>query len=121
MKNQSETTITEPINLVLSTREEELIRRLELKWRIAVKNHDKTEGEKLAKQLLEMEEFARWRIAQITKSGKEEITGADLKQYTITKWRREVKGGLVVEKKSIKEEIEEEIRRWRESELDLKT
>ena len=47
------------------------------------------------------------------------IKGSDLKLYTITKWRRMAKGDIVVELKSIREEIEEEMRRWREAELQL--
>jgi len=66
-----------------------------------------------------MENFAEWRMNEIRKSGTEEIKGSDLKKYTITKWRRMAKGDILVERKSIKEEIEEEIRRWRESELQL--
>ena len=47
------------------------------------------------------------------------IKGSDLKLYTITKWRRMAKGDMIIERKSIREEIEEEIRRWRETELQL--
>ena len=110
---------TERALLIFSTREEEQMRRLELKWRIAKKTQDKTEAEKLAKQLIEMEEFAKWRADEIRKKGVEVIKGSDLKLYTITKWRRMAKNNIVVELKSIREEIEEEVRRWREAELQL--
>ena len=110
---------TERALLIFSTKEEEQMRRLRLKWKIAKKTEDKTEAEKLAKQLIEMEEFAKWRADELRKSGIEVIKGSDLKLYTITKWRRMGKGDIVVELKSIREEIEEEIRRWREAELQL--
>ena len=110
---------TERARLIFSTREEEQMRRLELKWKIAKKTEDKTEAERLTKQLVEMEEFAKWRADEIRKSGVEVIKGSDLKLYTITKWRRMAKGDMIIERKSIREEIEEEIRRWRETELQL--
>ena len=58
-----------------------------------------------------MEEFAKWRADELRKSGIEVIKGSDLKLYTITKWRRMAKGDIIIERKSIREEIEEEIRR----------
>ena len=118
MKKASTATTTETPNLTFSTREGEHLKRLELKYRIASKTGDRVQAEKIANNIIEMEEFAEWRIKQLMeKDGLTEIKTNDLKRYTITKWRREIKGGLVIEKKSIKEEIELEIRRWRELEL----
>ena len=116
MKQESELTITEnKTSLILLKREEEQMKRYVLKFRIA-KNHNETViAQKTAEQIAELEEFARWRIEQIPGGANTTNLKAKLKSFKIKEWRAQRQGITIT--KSIAEEIADEMRQWRELEI----
>ena len=116
MKQASDlTTTADKTKLVLLKREEEQMKRYVLKFRIA-KNHGETViAEKTAEQIAELEEFARWRIEQIPGGINTENLVPKLRSYKIKEWRAARQGVSIT--KSIAEEIADEMRQWRELEI----
>ena len=79
--------------------------------KIAEKNKDFQTAETTANKIIELEEFAKWRIKQIPDTTPEEHLKSEMKQYNITMYRRIKKGQPIIKTKSISEQIEEQIKR----------
>ena len=72
-------------------------------------------AEKTAKQIAELEEFAKWRIKQIPEGANAENLKAKLRSIKIKEWRAQTQGISIT--KSIAEEIADEMREWKELEI----
>ena len=66
----------------------------------------------------ELEEFAKWRLEKISKKINKDSSNLEieLKKIKVKDWKNEKSG--VVETQSIRKKIEDEVRRWREAELE---
>lgn len=66
----------------------------------------------------ELEEFALWRLEKISKKINKDSSNLEieLKKIKVKDWKNEKSG--VVKTQSIREKIEDEVRRWREAELE---
>lgn len=108
-------TTADKTELVLLRREEEQMKRYVLKFKIARNHNEVVIAEKTAEQIAELEEFARWRIEQIPGGKNTENLVPKLRSFKIKEWRAARQGVSIT--KSIAEEIADEMRQWRELEI----
>lgn len=108
-------TTADKTELVLLKREEEQMKRYVLKFKIARNHNEVVIAEKTAEQIAELEEFARWRLEQIPGGTNTENLVAKLRSFKIKEWRAQRQGVSIT--KSIAEEIADEMRQWRELEI----
>lgn len=84
---------TEPKELMLLIREDELMRRYALKCRIAEANGETQVKIDTQKKMLELEEFAIWRERHLREELKiENPKASDLRKFSITNWRKKQGG-----------------------------
>lgn len=81
-----------------------------------MKQNDATEVKKIIYNVKELEEFAKWRLEQVKNkiSPDGENLETELRKIKVKDWKNQKNG--IVETKSIRMELEEQVRRWREAE-----
>ena len=81
-----------------------------------MKQNDSNEIKKIIYNVKELEEFAKWRLEQVKNkiSPDGENLETELRKIKVKDWKNQRHG--IVETKSIRMELEEQVRRWREAE-----
>ena len=82
-----------------------------------MKQDDAQTIKKTMQAIKELEEFAKWRLEKISKKINKDGSNLEieLKKIKVKDWKNEK--SRVVETISIRQKLEDEVRRWREEEL----